>query len=85
MSTLSIIHQHLYSLHKVRNVGLDYGNFSYVLNEGNNVVQWAKTPTNLEHNTYNEIEKYNFDDCGRNNSMLVYCLVYELGCNLRLA
>ena len=30
-------HQHLDSLHKVRSVGLDYGNFIYVLSEGNNV------------------------------------------------
>ena len=30
-------HQHLDSLHKVRNVRLNYENFSYVLSEGNNV------------------------------------------------
>ena len=74
-------HQHLDWLHKVRNVILNYENFRYVLSEGNNVRKWAKTQTNLEHNTYNEIEKHKFYVFGRNNSILLYFLFYELGCN----
>jgi len=46
---------------------LDYGNLTYGLSEGNNVGRRTKTPTNIEQNTYNEKEKYDFDDCGRNN------------------
>lgn len=60
-------HQNLDSLQETRKVGLDSGNITYGLNEGNNLGRRVKTPTNVEQNTYNEREKYNFDDCGRNN------------------